>query len=101
MVFGTPHDRYDVETGAKILHARDEKSVSIATEALLARGVLAQRKKRNSNKPGRGLKISEGLVANSCTCWPILMITCIAISSQLEVHCHGTYFSTRLAWMRW
>lgn len=61
MTLGTPHERYDPELGAELLHSFGEQNVSAATKNLLNRGVLSKLvRDPEKQKPGRQLKISEG-----------------------------------------
>ena len=63
MTLGTPHERYDPDFGAALLHDLGEHHVSLATKDLLNRGVLSKLvRDPQKQKPGRQLKISEGCV---------------------------------------
>jgi len=65
MTLGTPHERYDPESGAALLHDLGEHHVSLATKNLLNRGVLSKLvRDPQKQKPGRQLKISEGCVVS-------------------------------------
>ncbi|KAL4080394.1 hypothetical protein V8B97DRAFT_1863880 [Scleroderma yunnanense] len=60
MVFGTPSELYDPDSGARLLHSVGRKPVSAAISHLLSQGVLSKlMRDPKKPKPGRTLKISD------------------------------------------
>lgn len=60
MVFGTPNEIYDPESGARVLRSIGKEHVSLAMTDLLAQGVLSKLvRDPKKPKPGRTLKISD------------------------------------------
>ncbi|KZT74913.1 hypothetical protein DAEQUDRAFT_720101 [Daedalea quercina L-15889] len=60
MVLSTPNELYDVRAATDLLQSIGEDPVKVATEAMLARGVLSKVVRDPSkSRPGRTLKISD------------------------------------------
>lgn len=65
MVFGTPKELYDPDSGARLLHSIGKQPVSVATSSLMNQGVLSKLvRDPKKSKPGRTLKISDVWVQN-------------------------------------
>ncbi|KAI6125742.1 hypothetical protein EV401DRAFT_1061909 [Pisolithus croceorrhizus] len=60
MVFGTPNEIYDPDSGARVLRSIGKEHVSLAMSNLLSQGVLSKLvRDPKKPKPGRTLKISD------------------------------------------
>ncbi|KAI6046109.1 hypothetical protein EDC04DRAFT_1873655 [Pisolithus marmoratus] len=60
MVFGTPNETYDPDSGARVLRSIGKEHVSLAMSNLLSQGVLSKLvRDPKKPKPGRTLKISD------------------------------------------
>lgn len=63
MVLSTPSELYDIGAATDLLQSVGEESVKVATETMLARGVLSKVvRDASKSRPGRTLKISDRYV---------------------------------------
>lgn len=63
MVLSTPFELYDMHAATDLLQSVGEDPVKVATETMLARGVLSKVvRDASKSRPGRTLKISDRCV---------------------------------------
>lgn len=59
MVLLTPEDSYDPNLASSFLESVDKRTVRLATENLLSRGIIVEASKSDRQTPGRNMRITD------------------------------------------